>query len=67
VVVFTSGGVIGCSLQQALGVSDAMALELNWRVRNSSLTEFMFTPDRFTLDSFNAIPHLHDPALWTYR
>lgn len=67
VVVFTSGGVIGCLVQQALGVSDAMALELNWRIRNSSLTEFMFTPDRFTLDSFNAIPHLHDPALWTCR
>lgn len=67
VVVFTSGGVIGCLVQQALGVSDAMALELNWRIRNSSLTEFMFTLDRFTLDSFNSIPHLNDPSLWTYR
>jgi len=65
--VFTSGGVIGCAVQQALGVSDAMALELSWRIRNSSLTEVMFTPDRFTLDSFNGVPHLNDPALWTYR
>ncbi len=66
-VLFTSGGFIGCTVQQALGVSDDMALELNWRVRNSSLTEFVFTQDRFTLDSFNMIPHLDDPTLWTYR
>ena len=67
VVAFTSGGFIGCSVQKALDVSDRTALELNWRIRNGSLTEFVFTPDRFTLDSFNAVPHLEDPALWTYR
>ncbi len=67
VVLFTSGGFIGCAVQQALGADDLKALELNWRIRNSSLTEFMFTPDRFTIDSFNAVPHLDDPALWTYR
>lgn len=66
-VLFTSGGFIGCAVQHALGVSDHAALELNWRVRNSSLTDFVFTQDRFTLDSFNSIPHLNDPALWTYR
>jgi broad specificity phosphatase PhoE len=66
-VLFTSGGFIGCAVQQALGVSDQTALELNWRIRNSSLTEFVFTPERFTLDGFNMIPHLDDPALWTYR
>lgn len=67
VAVFTSGGVIGCSLQHALGVSDAMMLELSWRIRNASLTEFVFTPDRLTLDSFNMIPHLIEPELWTFR
>jgi hypothetical protein len=36
-------------------------------VRNCSLTEFMFSHDRMSLDSFNAIPHLEDPALRTYR
>lgn len=66
-VLFTSGGFIGGATQQALKVSDETALELNWRIRNSSLTEFVFTRDRFTLDSFNMIPHLHDPELWTYR
>lgn len=67
VVLFTSGGFIGCAAQHALGVSDAIALELSWRIRNGSLTEFVFTQDRFTLDSFNTFPHLNDPQMWTYR
>ncbi len=66
-VLFTSGGFIGGALQRAIAASDQTALELNWRIRNCSLTEFVFTSDRFTLDSFNAVPHLHDAALWTYR
>ncbi|HET6574922.1 MAG TPA: histidine phosphatase family protein [Fimbriiglobus sp.] len=66
VALFTSGGVIGASVRLALGAPDRAALEVNWRVRNCSLTEFVFTKDRFTLDSFNALPHLEDPALWTY-
>lgn len=67
VVAFTSGGVIGCSLQHALGVSDVVMLELSWRIRNASLTDFVFTPDRLTLDNFNMVPHLTEPELWTYR
>src|SRR6266705_2163171 len=51
----------------ALAAPDRTALELHWRLRNASLTEFAFTRDRFTLDSFNAVPHLDDPALWSYR
>src|SRR5262245_36809072 len=66
VAVFTSGGVIGTAVRLALDAPDRMALEVNWRVRNCSLTEFVFTRGRFTLDSFNALPHLEDPALWTY-
>ncbi len=66
VALFTSGGFIGMSVRLALDSPDRMALEVNWRVRNCSLTEFVFTKDRFTLDSFNALPHLEDPALWTY-
>lgn len=67
IVMFTSGGFIGGAVQQALGLSNDKALEMNWRIRNCSLTEFVFTRDRFTLDSFNVVPHLDDPALWTYR
>jgi broad specificity phosphatase PhoE len=66
VALFTSGGVIGASVRLALDAPDRMALEVNWRVRNCSLTEFVFSKGRFTLDGFNALPHLEDPALWTY-
>ena len=67
VVLFTSGGFIGTAVQHVLGTAAPTALELNWRIRNCSLTEFVFTSDRLTLDNFNMIPHLDDPALWTYR
>jgi len=67
VALFTSGGFVGAATQLALGAPDRTALELSWRVRNGSLTEFVFTRDRFTLDSFNGVPHLEDPSLWTYR
>jgi broad specificity phosphatase PhoE len=66
VAVFTSGGVIGLAVRLALDAPDRMALEVNWRVRNCSLTEFAFTANRFTLDSFNGLPHLEDHSLWTY-
>jgi broad specificity phosphatase PhoE len=66
VAVFTSGGVIGASVRLALAAPDLSALEVNWRVRNCSLTEFVFSNGRLTLDSFNALPHLENPALWTY-
>jgi broad specificity phosphatase PhoE len=66
VALFTSGGVIGAAVRLALAAPDRAALEVNWRVRNCSLSEFVFTADRFTLDGFNALPHLEDPTLWTY-
>ena len=66
VAVFTSGGVIGTAVRLALAAPDRTAMEVNWRVRNCSLTEFVFTTGRLSLDSFNALPHLEDPALWTY-
>jgi len=66
VAVFTSGGVIGTAVRLALAAPDRTAMEVNWRVRNCSLTDFVFTTGRFSLDSFNALPHLEDPALWTY-
>jgi broad specificity phosphatase PhoE len=65
--VFTSGGIIGAATAWALGAPDRTALELSWRLRNCALTDFIFTQERLTVDSFNAVPHLEDPALWTYR
>jgi broad specificity phosphatase PhoE len=67
VAAFTSGGPIGVALQRALDAPERTALELNWRIRNCSLTEVVFSKNRLSLDLFNAVPHLDAPALWTYR
>jgi broad specificity phosphatase PhoE len=67
VVLFTSGGPIGVLVQTALAAPERSFLEVNWRLRNCSLTEFVFSRDRLSLDSFNAIPHLEDPNLRTFR
>lgn len=67
VAVFTSGGVIGLAVQTVLQAPERAALEINWRVRNCSLTEFTFSRDRLSLDSFNTIPHLDEAALRTFR
>jgi len=67
VVAFTSGGFIGVAVQIALRAPDPSGLEVNWRVRNASLTGFLFSGERLSLDTFNAIPHLDDPALRSFR
>ena len=67
VVVFTSGGPIGLLVQTVLAAPDRSFLEVNWRVRNCSLTEFVFSRDRISFDGFNAIPHLEDENLRTFR
>lgn len=67
VVVFTSGGPIGFAVHRALQSPARSFLDVNWRIRNCSVTEFVFDRSRFTLDSFNAISHLEDAALRTYR
>ena len=58
VAVFSSGGPIGVSVQQALRAPKGVALELNWRVRNTALTEYVFGRGRLSLDVFNVTPHL---------
>ena len=68
VAAFTSGGPIGVAVQACLGASAVAALEVNWRVRNTSLTTFLFSGTRFSLDAFNALPHLSSmPDLVTFR
>lgn len=67
VAAFTSGGFIGTAVGLVLGAPDRTALDLNWRVRNSSTTSFLFNSDRVTLDEFNTVAHLPDSAFLTYR
>jgi hypothetical protein len=45
-----------------LGAPKETAIELNMRIRNSAVTEFVFSEKRHSLLSFNALPHLQGPA-----
>jgi len=67
VMVFTSGGPIGVCVQLALQAPERMAVQINWRVKNGSMTEMVFGKDRLSLDTFNAIPHLDSKALESFR
>jgi len=69
VLIVSSGGPIAAIVAGALNAPPATAIELNLRIRNSSLTEFASTPRRHHLVSFNGLPHLDtnsDPTLTTY-
>jgi broad specificity phosphatase PhoE len=67
IVVFSSGGPVGVAMQKALNLSVEATLRSAWMVRNCSYSEFLFSADRFTLDSYNACPHLVDPEYLTHR
>jgi len=66
VVLFTSGGPIGVLVQTALGAPERSFADVNWRVRNCSISEFVFSRERLSLDSFNGVGHL-EASLRTFR
>ena len=53
VLAVSSVGPITVSLQTALATSIPVSLDLGWRLRNSSVTRFLYTANRLTLDGFN--------------
>jgi broad specificity phosphatase PhoE len=67
VAVFSSGGPVGVTMQRALNLASADTLRVAWMAVNGSYSEFIFSGDRFTLSSFNAVSHLDGPGLITYR
>jgi broad specificity phosphatase PhoE len=67
VAVFTSGGAIAVSLKHALDLSGQKAMNLQWIIKNASITEFTYSRGRFTLAGFNQTPHLEDEGMITYR
>jgi broad specificity phosphatase PhoE len=69
VLVVSSGGPIAAIVAAALRAPPESAVELNLRIRNSSVSEFAMSARRHHLVSFNALPHLDaqsDPGLTTY-
>lgn len=63
VLIVSSGGPISTAVGQVLDAPPETTIELNLRIRNSALTEFVFTPKRHMLLSFNSLPHLDAPDL----
>ena len=61
VLLVSSGGPIATAIGQVLGTSPEATIELNMRIRNSSVTEFAFSPKRHRLVTYNALPHLDAP------
>ena len=61
VLIVSSGGPISTAVGHILGTTPETTIELNLRIRNSSLTEFAFTPKRHMLVTYNTLPHLDQP------
>ena len=66
VLIVSSGGPISTAVGQVLNTSPEATIELNMGIRNSSVTEFAFTPKRHRLVTYNTLPHLDAPeyAKW---
>jgi broad specificity phosphatase PhoE len=67
IAVFTSAGPVAATARLALGLSYESTMELTWTPKNASVTEFLFTPGRFSLSTYNETPHLAEERLITYR
>ncbi len=65
--VFTSGGPIAATIGLTLGLDALQTMEFVWLSRNASYSQFLYSGERMSLHSFNAIPHLDDLSLFTYR
>ena len=61
VLIVSSGGPISTAVGHVLGTTPEATIELNLRIRNSSVTEFAFNPKRHMLVTFNTLPHLDSP------
>ena len=61
VLLVSSGGPIATVVGQVLGTTAETTIDLNYRMRNSAVTELTFTPKRHLLVTYNHLPHLDAP------
>ena len=61
VLVVSSGGPISTAVGRVLQAPPETTIELNLRIRNTSVTQFAFTPKRHMLVTYNTLPHLDHP------
>ena len=70
ILVFSSGGAISAVMQMALSLTDEETIRLSWQMRNTSMSVFKYSEEKFGLLSFNSLAHLEclgEPGLLTYR
>ncbi len=67
IVVFTSATPIGIWTALAMEIHDQRAMRLAGVLHNASCTVLRLHQGELRLHSFNAIPHLVEPELRTYR
>ena len=58
VLVVSSGGPISTAVGQVLQAPAETSIELNLRIRNTAVTEFVFSKSKHMLLSYNNLPHL---------
>ena len=61
VLIVSSGGPISTAVGHILGASTEARIALNMQMRNSAITELLFTPKHQSLITYNTLPHL-DPV-----
>ncbi len=62
VLLMSNASPIGATVGHLLGASVEATIDLTLGLRNSSVTEFAFTPARHQMVTFNTLPHLTMPA-----
>jgi broad specificity phosphatase PhoE len=61
VLLVSSGGPIATAVGQVIEASPTSWIELNLRIRNASVTQFEFNPKRYSLLTYNTLPHFDAP------
>ncbi len=60
IAIFTSGNPIGIYIKEALGISDAKALELVGNLYNTNVTSIILHDGSLSLSGMNDVSHLRD-------
>lgn len=60
VLIVSSGGPISTAVGALLGTTPEITVELNFHIRNTSVTELTFNPKRHMLVTYNTLPHLEE-------
>ena len=62
VLIVSSGGPISTAVGSLLNTPPESMIEMNMRIRNTAVTECVYSPKRTTLVSFNTLNHLDAEA-----